>query len=221
MQITYPCLLPPFVIPGFESSQALFLFGTTFAVSVPFLYVPYVSKDFPVLSLWGLQEWQWNFPSFGCQQLSRWPSPTVPLVPPRLIVAESHCWQTDNSSPVCFRHRLCLRTTLLRGWLFQGSIILLHLVLFRSGFCIVWNLWDSFKEILLFPVFVLFCWRSLLPIFLFRQTAFMEGMFTVASVTLKNLPLEEEFPPCAIGRYHEARNIPCFTVVIHKEDNTL
>ena len=45
-------------------------------------------------------------------------------------------------------------------------------------------------------------------------------MFTMASETIKNLPLEEQFPPHATGRYHKARNIlPCFNVLIESEDN--
>ena len=47
----------------------------------------------------------------------------------------------------------------------------------------------------------------------------MEGMFTKASATVKNLPLEEQFLPDAIGRCHKAWNIPCFNVLIQKEDN--
>ena len=45
-------------------------------------------------------------------------------------------------------------------------------------------------------------------------------MFTTASAAIKNLPLEEQFPPDAIGRCHEARNIPCFNVLIQKEENS-
>ena len=52
-----------------------------------------------------------------------------------------------------------------------------------------------------------------------RRAAFVEGMSTMASVAVKNLPLDEQFPPDAIGRCHEARNIPCFNVLIQKEDN--
>ena len=48
----------------------------------------------------------------------------------------------------------------------------------------------------------------------------MKGMFTMASVAVKNLPLEEQFSPDAIGRCHKARNIPCFNLLIQKEDNT-
>ena len=47
----------------------------------------------------------------------------------------------------------------------------------------------------------------------------MEGMFTMASATVKNFPLEEKFPPDAMGPCHEARNIWCFNVHIQKEDN--
>ena len=47
----------------------------------------------------------------------------------------------------------------------------------------------------------------------------MKGMFTMASDAVKNLPMEEQFPPDAIGCCHEARNIPCFNVLIQKEDN--
>ena len=47
----------------------------------------------------------------------------------------------------------------------------------------------------------------------------MEGMFTMVFATVKNLPFEEQFPPDAIGRCHEARNIPCFNVLIQKENN--
>ena len=80
------------------------------------------------------------------------------------------------------------------------------------------NFWGSFREILLFPIFVLFCWRLLLLIFLFRQEAFMEGMFTMAYVAIKNLPMEEQLPRDAIRRCHEARNILFFNVLIQKED---
>ena len=47
----------------------------------------------------------------------------------------------------------------------------------------------------------------------------MESMFTMASVAVKNLPLEEQLPPDAIEHFHEARNIPCLKVLIQKKDN--
>ena len=46
----------------------------------------------------------------------------------------------------------------------------------------------------------------------------MEGMFTMAYVAIKNLPMEEQLPRDAIRRYHEARNILFFNVLIQKED---
>lgn len=54
---------------------------------------------------------------------------------------------------------------------------------------------------------------------LFRQAAFVDGMFTMASSAVKNLPLEEQFPPDAVRHCHEARNIPCFNVLIQKDNN--
>ena len=47
----------------------------------------------------------------------------------------------------------------------------------------------------------------------------MEGIFTVASATVKDLPLELHFPPGVVGRCHGVRNISCFNVLIQKEDN--
>ena len=44
-------------------------------------------------------------------------------------------------------------------------------------------------------------------------------MFTMASAAVKNLPLEEQFPPDVVGQCHEARNIRCFNVFIQKKDN--
>ena len=41
----------------------------------------------------------------------------------------------------------------------------------------------------------------------------------MASTTVKNLPLEEQVPPDAVGCFHESRNIPCFSVLIQREDN--
>ena len=48
----------------------------------------------------------------------------------------------------------------------------------------------------------------------------MEGMFTMASTAVKNLLLEEQFPPGAVRRGREARNVPCFKMFIQKEDNS-
>ena len=115
--------------------------------------------------------------------------------------------------------RRCLNITLLRGSLSQSSIFLLHLVPFGWCFYFLMKLWGNFGDILLFPFFVLFCWRLLLLIFLLRWAAFMEGMLTMASAAVRNLPLEKQFPPDAIERCHEARNIPCFNKLIQKEDN--
>ena len=112
-----------------------------------------------------------------------------------------------------------LSTTLLCGWLSESNIILLHLDPFRRGFCILMKLCGSFREILLFPVFVLFCLRLLLLIFLLKRAAFIKGMFTMASATVKKFPFEEQFSPDAVGRCHEARNIPCSNFLIQKEDN--
>ena len=117
-----------------------------------------------------------------------------------------------------FLSRRCLSITLLRDWLSQSNIALFHLALFGRVFFILMNLWGNFREILLFPSFVLFCWRLLLPIYLFRRVAFREGMFTLASTAIKNLPMEEQFSPDAIRHCHEARNIPCFNVLIEKGD---
>ena len=39
-----------------------------------------------------------------------------------------------------------------------------------------------------------------------------------APAAVKNLPLEEQFHPDTIGRCYKARNIPCFNVLIQKED---
>ena len=41
----------------------------------------------------------------------------------------------------------------------------------------------------------------------------------MASAAVKKLLLEEQFPPDAVGRCQEAGNIPCFNVLIQKEDN--
>ena len=41
----------------------------------------------------------------------------------------------------------------------------------------------------------------------------------MASTVVKNLPLEVQSPPDAVGSCHIARNIPCFNVLIQKEDN--
>ena len=76
------------------------------------------------------------------------------------------------------------------------------------------HLWGSFREIMLLTLLVLFCWRLLLLIFLFHWAAFMGGMFTKASAAVKCLPLEKQFPPDAVGRFHEVRNIACFNIVI-------
>ena len=108
----------------------------------------------------------------------------------------------------------CLGTTVLRSWLAQRRMVLLQLASFRSGFCILLRFWGSFRGILLFPVFVLFCWRLLLLIFLFRLRPFMEGTFTMVSTAVKNLALEKYFSPNVVRRFHGARNIPCFNVLI-------
>ena len=81
-----------------------------------------------------------------------------------------------------------------------------------------WSSRGSFREILLFPVFVLLCWMLLLLIFLFRRAAFIECMFTMVSATVKNLPLKEQLSPDVVGCCHEARNILFFNVLIQKED---
>ena len=47
----------------------------------------------------------------------------------------------------------------------------------------------------------------------------MKGIFPMASARVKNLPLEEQFPPDATGHCHESRNMPCFHVLIQKQDN--
>ena len=59
----------------------------------------------------------------------------------------------------------------------------------------------------------------MLFISLLRRAVFVESMFTMGSTPVKNLPLEEKFPPDAVRRCHEARNIPCFNFFIQKEDN--
>ena len=41
----------------------------------------------------------------------------------------------------------------------------------------------------------------------------------MASAAVKNLPLEEQFPPDVVGQCHEARNICCFNVLIQKKDD--
>lgn len=81
------------------------------------------------------------------------------------------------------------------------------------------QLWGSISEILMFTVFVLFCWRLLLHISLFRRAVFTEVMFTMASSAVENLPLEEQLPLGTVGHFHEARNTPCFIVLIRKEYN--
>ena len=191
MQITYPCLLPLF-LTGFESSQT-FLFDTTLGVPFPF-FASRVSKDFPVLSLWfsimvgGITVRVFLFWFKAAVLLI---PPPVSAVKPRLVVAESDRRQTDSHSLVHFR--LPTSSQNHRGWLSQSSIALLHLVPFGRGFYVLMNLWGSFREqILLFPVFVLFCWRLLLLIFLFRWEAFMEGMFNMVSTT-KILPWNNSF----------------------------
>ena len=77
----------------------------------------------------------------------------------------------------------------------------------------------SFSKILLFPVFFLFRWRLLLLNSLFRRAGFMEVIFTMASAAVRNLPLKKQFLRDGVGHCHEARNIPCFNVLIQKEDN--
>ena len=47
----------------------------------------------------------------------------------------------------------------------------------------------------------------------------MEDMFTMATTAIENLPLEEQLPPDVVGSYHEARDIPCFKILVQKEDN--
>ena len=76
-----------------------------------------------------------------------------------------------------------------------------------------------FREILLFPVFVLSCWILLLLVFLFRRAAFMDGMFAMVSGTGKNLPLEKQLSPDDVRYCHEARNIFFFNLLIQKEHN--
>ena len=225
VQITYTYLLSLFMT-GFESSQALFFFGSTLGVPVPFC-ASRVSKDFSLF----FKDFPFLWFSTGVGGISGrasffWLPTAVSLASP----TSSPCTNaTEDGSLIVGRRtitlqftsvsRRCLSTTLLRGWLAQRSIVLLHFFSFRMCFCVLMNLWGSFREILLFPVFVLFCWRLLLLIFLFRWVAFMEDVFTIASVAVKNLPLEEQFPPNAIGCCHEARNIPCFNVLIQNEDN--
>ena len=115
-----------------------------------------------------------------------------------------------------FVSRHCLSTTL--GWLSWSSIVSLLIVPFGGGFCILIWLWGNLREILLFYDFVLFRWRLLLLVRLFKWAAFVEGMFTMASTVVENLPWEKQFPDDAIGYYNEGTNIPCLKILIWKEN---
>ena len=44
-------------------------------------------------------------------------------------------------------------------------------------------------------------------------------MLTMVSSAVKQFSLEEQVFPDAVGRSHEARNIPCFNFLSQKEDN--
>ena len=51
------------------------------------------------------------------------------------------------------------------------------------------------------------------------QMGSLHGRYVYYGIYYKNVVLEQLFPPDAIGRCHEDRNIPCFNVLIQKEDN--
>ena len=181
----------------------------------------HVSKDFPVLGLWfsmGVGGMTVRVSFFGL-------SSAVSLVSPI-------SFPCTTAFGCCFWR--CPSTILFRGWLSQSRIVLLHPFPFVRGFCLLINLWGSFREILLLPVFVLFCWRLLLLIFLFRRAPFMESKHTFheecpskqedeeqqppAPAAVKSIPLEEQFHHDTIWRCYKARNIPCFNVLVQKED---
>ena len=150
-----------------------------------------VNKDFPVLRVLlsiGVGEMTVGVSSFWLSAAVFLPPTPSLAVPQCLAVAESHCWQRDSHSEFTFVYRRCLSTTLLHGWLFWSNIAFLHPVPFIGDFCILMQLRYSSREIMLFPFFVLFCRKLLLFISLLKGALFLEGMFTVASATVRSFP---------------------------------
>ena len=140
MQITYPCLLPLFVT-RLESFQAFFFLVPPLAFPFP-LCASRVSKDFPVLSLWfsmGVGGMTVRVSLF-LLQLSYWPPHFFPLYHCVWFLLSLIAGRRTITFQFASVSRRCFSTTLLRGWLSQSNIVLLHLIPFGRGFCVLMNL---------------------------------------------------------------------------------
>ena len=94
-----------FLLPDLNRPKRFIFLVPPSAFQFPFCTFR-VSKGFPVLSLWfliGVGGMTVRIFFFWLPAAVSLSPPSLSPVPLRLVVAESHRWQTDNYSTVCFR----------------------------------------------------------------------------------------------------------------------